>query len=248
MAIHVDKALKTATHGAKLWSILWKWSILIIIVLLVFINALIIGIDQGPMEGVKYLGFKFLSPTQDLNQASVTIIENGNFWWINEGGGFWSTLGNTIITHSLWISSLFIIFYYLKILAWIWKKGIIQDDSKTTAAWAAALITFIFLQLVVLGGIAAINPDINTATEVGQTLALPFTSFWNFMKALKIIFVPLAEKADGYLDGNATEIVSEVGSACAIGNESLCSQNDSEGIQNVSETIELEDRDIISII
>jgi len=190
MAVPINKVTKVVSSGMKLRSVL-KISFFLLFIFIMLINAVVISIDKTPIEGLTYLGLKFISPTEDINDASITIIANNGAFIQQEGRSFIYNVWLTILVHSKIISSLFIIYYWLKALAWLAMKMIIQDDSKSTASFLMAIIFFVLTQVIVL-------------LLLQQSPMLPFDAAKNGFFAIKTIISPAADIADRFTSSSSS--------------------------------------------
>lgn len=186
---------KVATQGFKLRKLL-TLNLAFLLIFILIINAGIIMVQEGPEEGIKYIGNRLLSPTLGLQEDSQEIISEES-WWISDTDkwyvNLWHTLKNTV---SL-LGYLITIYLWLNVLAWISKKIIVQDDSKTTASWLIAIIMFLLIQMVLL------------ATLNDKSIVTPLLAFRDFGLALLYIIPPLSRIADKFV-GTGGENVSEV--------------------------------------
>jgi len=149
------------------------------IILSILVTAIVIAIQNKDINpGLQYLGNKTLIVTSNLNDESIKIIENKGIYVKSESTfvSIWNFL------KSIWsfIVIVFIIYYWLKVLTWLFKKVIIQDDSKTTASFLLSILFFFGTQMLFI------------AVFTDKSIMIPITAMSNFVKALPFIFSPIA--------------------------------------------------------
>lgn len=152
-----------------------KVSFLFIFFTILFINAIIIAIHDGPVAGGIYLGERFIKITDKLNQDSLKIIEQGSVY--PEGAGFFKRIGSYFSVYWTFLETLMVIYMWLKVLAWIEMKILLQNDSMSTSSWTHAIIYFLLIQ----AGIYSFKES-----------HIFLDGFTNFARAFPIMFKPLA--------------------------------------------------------
>jgi hypothetical protein len=170
---------KSSGSGFGIFSI-FKYVILSLVFGIMLMNAIILSIEGNSIEpGVKYLGLKFTTVTNNLQIHSQQIIDQGGLWVSNDsiGSNLWQLI------KYLWNISndLLIIYTWLLVLAWIAKKAIVFDDSKTTSAWLIAIILFMLLQFIFI--LAFTN----------ENMMVPINAFITFGKSLPYIIKPVTK-------------------------------------------------------
>jgi len=150
-------------------------------------NSILISIQDRNIEtGVKYLGFKFLLVTEQLGEHSNNIIEQEGVYDGSTGffKGVWNMLKNFY-----WIfESLFIIYIWCKVLAYVVLHGVLWDSSKVSVSWALAVLIFFCVQIITI------------LAFTDKPLVTPFLAFWDFGKALPYMFKPISGITDKLID------------------------------------------------
>jgi hypothetical protein len=152
---------------------------------IIFINFLVIAVGQHDgKSAVKYLGTTFLQSTSNLQDESLKLIERGTTIPVD------ATKLQTIwfFIKSIWgmFSAFFIIYIWLAILAWIFLKFPLSDNSKGFAAWIIAILIFLMAQMVI------------TAKFSDRDFWTPILAFRDFGLAIYSLFAPIAERAINY--------------------------------------------------
>lgn len=154
---------------------------------IILINTIVIIAQEKDIEpGFEYLGNKFLFSTKMLYDESNKIIDQGGIY--STDMSFFESSWELI--KSLWnfMSAFFIIFMWLKILAWFCREVILGDSAKNGPSFTMALIFFLLFQIAV-----AANSD-------NYEMMMPINAFVDFVKAIPYVVSPLAEIADNFVD------------------------------------------------
>ena len=160
---------------------IFKYIILTLIFGIMIMNAIVISVEGNSIEpGVKYLGEKFLTVTENLQIHSQQVIDQGGLWLPDD------TIGHNLllVIKYAWdiLTDLLIIYTWLKILAWIAKKLILFNDSQSTIAWLIAIIFFMLLQVIF---VLAFVPN--------KSMMTPINAFVTFIKSLPYIIKPITK-------------------------------------------------------
>lgn len=169
------------------WNFFAKFKYLFygVFVVIMLIQAGMLVWEQKNIEpGVTYIGNKLLLVTENLGNSSREIIDNGGIFEESEGKvkSGWSA------SKRLWniAESLIIIFIWIKVLAYIYVKWVIWDDSKTSVGYFMAMITFLAIQIL-------------TATTLQDgSMMQPIDNFKDFGRAIPYIFSPASGLADKF--------------------------------------------------
>jgi hypothetical protein len=148
------------------------------------VSAIMISVQANDITpGLQYLGNKTLTVTENLNEQSLKVIEQGGLY--EKTDSFFKNIFNFF--KSIWgfITALFIIWLWLRVLAWIFKKLIIMDDGKSTSSFLLAVIFFILIQILFI----AIFTD--------KSMMTPINAFVNLVKAMPYIFKPITNMING---------------------------------------------------
>jgi hypothetical protein len=160
------------------------WTIItFIFVASILVMAVIVSIqDKTIKSGIEYLGNRTMYVTENLNDASLQVIENKGIYVKSDY--FFKDIWNFIKSIWTFLVALFFIWYWLKVLGWFFKKVVIQDDSKTTASFMLALIFFVLIQILFI------------VLFTDKPVMTPVNAFINFAKSLPYVFAPAVEIID----------------------------------------------------
>ena len=155
------------------------WTIfMFLFVFSIVVMAVVVSVQNKDISyGIKYLGNKTITVTDNLNTESLKIIEQQGIYV--KGNSFASNSWNFL--KSIWnfLVAFFMIYLWIKVLSWIFLHIIIQDNDKTTASFILAVFLFLGIQILFI----TIFTDSSPMT--------PINSFINFVKSLQYIFSPI---------------------------------------------------------
>lgn len=150
--------------------------------LTVFMTIVIVGAVYSALQAsdpavfVSELGSQFLSPVKNLGEASQQILNQEGFISDEAGGIFektWSFLSSTW----QWLSPFYVIALWLKVLATLFTKFVLLDDSRKPVGWILSPIFFFLLSSLYL-------------SETGQG---GVSEMWGSVKLFGQSFVALLE-------------------------------------------------------
>lgn len=160
------------------------WRVIIILLILsVLVTAIVISIEAKDITpGIQYLGNKTLLVTENLNEQSLSVIENGGLY--EKSDSFFTNMINFFKSIWKFIIAIIVIYVWLKVLTWIFLKAILMDDGKTTSAFLLAVLFFVMIQVLFI----AIFTD--------KSMMTPIHAFINLVKSMPYIFKPISTMAD----------------------------------------------------
>jgi hypothetical protein len=205
-------ALPAAKFGVRTgwsWTSKIKFLLMSIFFAVLLINAVIISIQAHSIEpGLKDIGGRLLFTTENLNTESLKIISNGGVF--PNTGEFFKDIWIMFIILSGLLTSIFIIYIWLKLFSFVAKHMIIFDDSKTAVSYIIATGIFFGLQVALIVFFTDKSPTI------------PFIAFSNFIKAIPFAFSPMAKIADKISGTEGfNETINNISNTTNITNETL---------------------------
>lgn len=151
-----------------------KWAYIFIIIL--FIQAVFIGLNNGGgFEIIRSLGERFFNMTQELQDASLKIIDNGA-----QFDGFWD------LTKTIWIlfSNIWLIWLWLKLLTNIWGHSPWSNDSNNFINITLGILVFLILQIFYL----FLFSEPLEGQNKFDLFITPIKAFYDFFKAVILLF------------------------------------------------------------
>jgi hypothetical protein len=160
----------------------WSWVIIIF-----FLASIIHGIEARDAGiTLNELGNRFLLISQNLNQASLEIINNGFIY-----KGIWSSLYNL----SNFLSYFVVIYLWLRLLVFLVKRGPGGNTSTPFRNWMIAFGIYALIQVFATLVSAGINGEIHSyVSGTGSAwyyISLPVVCFINFFHAVYVILKPM---------------------------------------------------------
>lgn len=142
-------------------------SFITIILFVLLLNSIVIGVQEKSLEsGLKDLGSRFLFSTKNLNDASLSVLE--------EGGSF--------IRFISLFSGFFIAYAWVKILSKIWGSFTpFSNESQRFVNVSMGILGFFVIQIIILVGDGG-----------WKEVPILWHSFINFFLALGVIIPGLA--------------------------------------------------------
>lgn len=149
---------------------------------LIWIISIVVSIygvysEAGVVGTFDYLGEKIASPTFEINEQSLKIIEQGKVHTPTEDilTGVW----NTIKTYWSLIFNLITIYVWISLLklgvTWVFTG----DTTKVTQNWMITITLFFLFQVIFIAYFH----------EVGvEGILMPYEAFKNLFKAMVIVF------------------------------------------------------------
>lgn len=170
----------------KLFTGIFRFRILFIFLCFIFLNAAIMGIQANDFSVTLIeLGNRFITPTLELQQTSLAIIENKGLYQQTPDiyGGMIKVLLDVILI----LSHFYIIVLWIAMLAFIVRNILIWDSSKGASSYLIGLIFFIATQMIIL------------AFTTGSDMMTPIHAFRDFFRSLPFIVKPVADIADNLM-------------------------------------------------
>ena len=205
-------------QGGKLLPLL-KFSYYSILIFMIFINAIILSIEAKDFTPfIINIGGKFLLTTLDIRDLSQQVIDNKGIYDNSEG--FFKGSWDSILLISDFISSIPIVWYWLKFLVWFIDR-FTPLGVYSFVSWFTAILVFIILQIIfILMLLANIIPNVNLSTfnldikEGDSVFLIPFKSFAVSFDAIKILISPIDNlvKDDFNKIGNITKNIVNISS------------------------------------
>lgn len=150
-----------------------KWAYIFIIIL--FVQALMSGIDNGGgIEIIRSLGERFFNITQGLQSTSIEVIENE---------AVFNYLSFVVILWALF-SNIYLVYLWIRLFDWIFGKSPFSNESEGFKNFAFAVILFLILQIFYLF-LFTVPPEGQTYFDLFKT---PILAFRDFFKAVVLIF------------------------------------------------------------
>ena len=199
--------LKTFGGGfLKLFGSFFKIRFFFFFTLFIILNSLIIGFQtKDPVFIIKDLGERSLTPTIKLHQTSLKII--------NEGGLFSETRNVFKEFFNIWgiLSEFWFIYLEVIVLAWIFRKAVLFDDSKGGVSILLGLATFIILQMLFLAFIGGdMLLPINVYKDVASAGGIVINDFVNMGDFLRKSNDSFKNLTDLNLTGNETNLTEVI--------------------------------------
>lgn len=187
--------------GSKLYrlKVLLYYPLLFFLLFIILINAIFLSVEQkSVIPLIEETGGRILLVTNDLKEISMEISTNEKL--IDFSNGFWKGLWKAVVTFSELIFTLFIIYYWFKLIYWFFDK---LTNVSSIVNIILSIITFFFLQITFILLIMSLNihSGLGLSDSVIENLQVPFSSFVEFLK----IFERLIEN----LSGQSEKIVGE---------------------------------------
>lgn len=162
--------------GGGLFGKLLKIKLAYIFVIIIFIQAISLGISNGGgIEIINSLGERFLNITQDLQSISLEIINSGAIF-----NGYWHFLS------ILWnlFSNVYLIYLWIKLFDWLWGKSPWSNESEGFKNLSFAIGSFLLLQIFYLF-LFSVPLEGQTYFDLFKS---PITAIVDFFKAVVLIF------------------------------------------------------------
>lgn len=178
------------------WSILTKlkYFFLFLIFGIMLVQAINIGYQTDIAEGFKFLGLKFALASESLGEESRLVIAQEGVW--DSNAGFFVALWSFITLFWRLFEAIFVIYIWIKLLAWFSLHFILWDSSKTAVSFALGALIYTFVNIIFLLAFA------------DQPIGSLFENFKDFFRALPFIFSPLVSLADMFSkESNITSII-----------------------------------------
>lgn len=182
MAWHLLPKASTVGPGISLFARLSKVGriIMFIFIMSILVTAVVMSVNAKDVNvGVRYLGNKTLLVTQNLNEQSLSVIENQGLY--EKGDSFFQNTKNFL--NSIWgfVIAVLLIFVWIRVLAWIFLHLVLMDDSKKSPSYSLAILFFFGTQMLFI------------ALFTEDSIMTPINAFINFAKSLPFIFSPISE-------------------------------------------------------
>lgn len=176
-----------------------KWGMIMFFLAILLINAISISMREGSVApGLKDLGGRFFFPTLKLSEESRKITENEGVY-VKDEDNFWKGIWNFIVTYTLLIASLFIVYYWLKLLTWLWAHSPLSDTSHAFVNVVLGALTFFILQSFFLLIFA------ESSLSKLELFLVPYKCFLDFIKAIPYIVEPFTGIADTFVGGSGNK-------------------------------------------
>lgn len=195
---------------------IFTFSLISFFLFVIFVNAITESVQQRSVVPlITDIGGRFLLASQNLEDSSMQIIEQG-YVWIREGG-YWRGLWQSILSLSDFISNAVIIWLWIKLLAFLISISWISDRSRAFVNYSLGILIFIVLQIMFIIINAAVTGTITGFVggdnSVVYLIMLPFKSIYTFFKAFLLIFTPLGrigKRIFGDKLGNAGNLTNNI--------------------------------------
>ena len=154
---------------------IFKWSLLTIFIIFILGNAISIAVKERDITpAIKDIGSRLFLITKTINDQSLEIIERGGIYQATPK--FWGGVWNMIADLGSLLSSIYIAWVWIKVMARLLVIFPIMDDSKTTTGYLLGIFIFFGLQivLVLLTGNDSIMTPINAVYNLGRVLPYLF--------------------------------------------------------------------------
>lgn len=203
-------AAKGTGYAGRGMSVIRKlWILFVVIMMLsVLLNAIVLSMEaKDASVGIEYLGSKFLHPIVQLNDISLSIIENQGISALVDSKGPKGWFDKFLVYLDL-LSSIFIIYFWLFLLSRLWAFSPFSNISQTFINWGVAIIIFIVIQMLLL-------------SMKDGNIMLPIDAFINLFKAIPYIIKPITAVSDKYLKNVSVDNINNTLSNINLSNMSV---------------------------
>jgi len=160
--------------------------------LIIFMNAIIQSVNERSAEPLlTELGSRFFFASQALEIASQDVIDHQGMY--DPEGPWYGDTWEWITNFSELIFAVLVIWTWMRVFMWIYKKSPISDESRWFVNFLLALGSFIILESMAIIIRAAVAGTIIDYKHAMYLASLPVQSFWTFFKCLPYVFGPIAE-------------------------------------------------------
>ena len=173
----------------KLFGFAFKIKLLYIFMLFIVINATVISVQQRDINvGISDLGRRFLNPTLEVQEISLSVIENGGIY--KEDVNSFKSIG--LFLWDVWeiLTQLYIILMWLSVIA-RFITIFPLDESKSVLSIFIAIPIFLVVQMIYIA-----------STKQGDFFQ-PWIAFKDFLRALPYYVQPIKNIGEN-LRGGAT--------------------------------------------
>jgi len=170
----------------SLFKSIFKIKLLYIVILIILINAIVIGIQQKSIDAsLNDIGNRLLLTTKVIDEISLKIIENQGITYENN-----STLKNIWLYITVLfelITAIYTIYLYCYIFSRFYIHFVIGNTSEQTAGWISGVVMYILLELVAL----VISDGLKASNFI-------WISWYHFFKAIPFIIKPGIDIANSF--------------------------------------------------
>jgi hypothetical protein len=190
----VGNMVDAVNTAIKSFSFVRIFSILVIIIALLS-NVILNMYNHEPFsKSVLEVGESFFLSTLKLSQESKKIIDNQGI--IDLKTTFTYNSLNVLRIYSSLFTSIILIFFWIKIFAWLVSRSFISDTGSSFRNYFMAIIIFYMFQIVFILSYAGLNNNIQGLTgenSVSYYLSVPILCFKDLLFAMRYIIKPIAE-------------------------------------------------------
>ena len=205
-----QEVVKSAGRVSGKWfGKLFGFFFIFIFIIIPILYAITISIQARSLEpGFSYIAPKIISPVQTLEQQSnIAIAQQGSYI---RTGNFFGDIWKFIVFFWLLLGSIYVIYKWHKILYSIMPSTPFSNNTSAKMTnISLAIVTFLIIQIIFLGAMAAASET----TSYWQEVNTPFRSVYAFGRAFPFFISEansIMDSSTSNIDINISNITEEI--------------------------------------